>query len=185
MNEPFDPGARIHPEHPFATPSADRRPERRLRGRLVGPLTVVTAGDGPTAVGLTVSSLMMADGEPAVICALVDPDSDLADAVEAGGRAVVNVLRWRHRTLADVFAGLHPSPGGPFRTGEWTSGAAGPVLADAAAVAEVTVTDIRPAGWSALLTAMVDAVTLPDIEEDDLLAYARGRYRTVSAVRGG
>jgi flavin reductase (DIM6/NTAB) family NADH-FMN oxidoreductase RutF len=185
VNEPFDPGAAIHPDHPFVTPPADRRPERRLRGRLVGPVTVWTVGNGPTAAGLTVSSVMMAEGEPAVLCALIDPESDLADDLEHGDRAVVNVLRWRHRQLADVFAGLHPSPGGPFQTGSWSLSPAGPVLEDAAAVAHVTVTDVRTAGWSALVTATVDEIELKDVAEDDLLAYARGRYRTISAVRGG
>lgn len=144
-----------------------------------------TRGEGWQAAGLTVSSVMLAEGEPSVLCALVDPDSDFADELEPGGRAVVNVLRWRHRQLADVFAGLHPSPGGPFQTGSWSLSPAGLVLEDAAAVAYVTVADVRPAGWSSLVTATVDDIQLTDVAEDDLLAYARGRYRTISAVRGG
>jgi len=175
-----EPGAEIHPHHPFAAPDGARDPVRQLRGRLVAPVTVWTSGTS----GLTVSSLVVAAGEPASVCALLDPDSDLAEALGDGGRAVVNVLRWRHRTVADVFAGLHPSPGGVFRTGDWVDGPVGPVLADAAAVAVVTVVDRRRVGWSDLVTATVDEVTTSS-ETDDLLAYARGRYRTVGAAAGG
>ena len=51
-------------EHPFIRPEADRDPVRRFRGRLVAPVTIVTAGDDVGRAGLTVSSLMLAEGEP-------------------------------------------------------------------------------------------------------------------------
>ena len=54
---------RDHPlRHPFADPEPD--PVRRLRGRLGGAVTLWTAGDGATRAGLTVTSLMVAGGEP-------------------------------------------------------------------------------------------------------------------------
>ncbi|GLZ78464.1 hypothetical protein Afil01_32710 [Actinorhabdospora filicis] len=174
MNTAPEPGAMIHTDHPFATPEGDRDPARRLRGRLTAPVTVWTSGK----TGLTVSSMMVAAGEPASVCALLDPDSDLAETLGDNGRAVINILRWPHRTLADVFAGLHPSPGGMFRTGDWTDGPIGPILADAAGTALVTVTDRRPLGWSDLITATIDEVTLPE-GAGDLLAYTRGRYRNL------
>ncbi|GIG71570.1 flavin reductase family protein [Phytomonospora endophytica] len=180
MNTSPEPGGMIHADHPFAAPAGSRDPARQLRGRLVAPVTVWTSG----TAGLTVSSLVVAAGEPASVCALLDPDSDLAEALGDDGRAVVNVLRWRHRTVADVFAGLHPSPGGVFRTGEWVDGPVGPVLADAAGVALVTVVDRRRVGWNDLVTATVDEVTTSD-DTGDLLAYARGRYRTVGEAAGG
>ncbi|MEV0648282.1 flavin reductase [Phytomonospora sp. NPDC050363] len=174
MSTTPEPGAAIHPDHPFAAPEGARDPARRLRGRLVAPVTVWTSG----TTGLTVSSMVVAAGEPSSVCALLDPDSDLAEALGDDGRAVVNVLRWEHRTVADVFAGLHPSPGGVFRTGEWTEGPVGPVLAGAAGVAVVTVVDRRRVGWNDLVTAVIDEVTASS-DTDDLLAYVRGRYRTV------
>lgn len=176
VNTSPEPGAAIHSEHPFATPEGSRDPARQLRGRLVAPVTVWTSG----TAGLTVSSMVVAAGEPASVCALLDPDSDLAEALGDDGQAVVNVLRWRHRTVAEVFAGLHPSPGGVFRTGEWTDGPVGPVLVDAAAVAMVTVVDRRRVGWSDLVTATIDEVSAsPDT--GDLLAHVRGRYRSVGS----
>ena len=33
--------------------------------------------------------------------------------------AVVRLLEWKHRDLADAFAGVAPAPGGVFTLGEW------------------------------------------------------------------
>ena len=111
----------IHREHPFATPEGDRRPVRRLRGRLPLPVTVWTSAYGGRRAGWTVSSMMVADGEPAEILGLVDAESDLADLIEESGTVAVSLLGWGDRGLAEVFAGLAPAPGGPFRTGAaWT-----------------------------------------------------------------
>ena len=65
----------IHSEHPFAAPEPERDPVRRLRGRLGGTVTLWTAGEGSNRSGLTVSSLMIASGDPGHALALVDPDS--------------------------------------------------------------------------------------------------------------
>jgi hypothetical protein len=81
----------IHSEHPFQTPAADRDLARRFRGRLGGAVTLVTAGEGLARAGLTVSSLMVAHGDPAHVLALVDPDSSLAGSpTEVGWSALVD-----------------------------------------------------------------------------------------------
>lgn len=123
----------IHSEHPFATPAADRDPIRRLRGRLVAPVTVWATGDASRRAGLTVSSLMVAEGDPAELVGLINSDSDLADALAGTGTVAVSVLGWGHRQVADVFAGLAPSPGGLFRTGQWHTTEWGPLLEGATA----------------------------------------------------
>ena len=71
----------IHTEHPFLDPSAD--PVRRLRGRLGGAVTLWTSGAEESRAGLTVSSVMVAGGEPGRILALLDPDSDLREVPRA------------------------------------------------------------------------------------------------------
>ena len=114
----------IHTTHPFADDNPD--PARRLRGRLGGAVSLWTAGTERARAGLTVTSLMLANGDPARFLALVDPDSDFADTVEATGRAVVQLLSWSHRDLADAFAGVAPAPGGPFRMAEWADTEHGP-----------------------------------------------------------
>jgi hypothetical protein len=58
---PVEPGAQIHSSDPFATPEQDKSPVRRLRGRLASAVTLWTA---PGPAGLTVSSMLVADGDP-------------------------------------------------------------------------------------------------------------------------
>ena len=158
----------IHTTHPFADPDPD--PVRRLRGRLTGTVALLTS----ERAGLTVSSLMIANGEPARVLALVDPDSDLAAAVQRTGRAVVQLLSWSHRDLAEAFAGTAPAPGGPFRTGEFVETAWGPRLADAMTWAAGSLEDAAEVGWSTLLTLRVEEVVVG--EDDQPLVHRRGRY---------
>ncbi len=120
------------------------------------------------------SSFLVAEGDPARVLGLVDEDSDFAEAEPE--RFVVHLLAPGQEYLADVFAGTAPSPGGPFRQGEWTDSAWGPVLTGAAGhlgvrrVPEVA----RHVGWALLLEGMVEHVSLG---EADALSHVRGRYR--------
>lgn len=159
----------IHSTHPFADPEPD--PVRRFRGRLTGAVALLTAD----RAGLTVSSLMVANGDPARVLALVDPDSDLAEAVARTGRAVVQLLSWSHRELAEAFAGTAPAPGGPFRTGDFVDSPWGPRLADVTTWAGVLLESAAPVGWSILLTLTVDEVTVGN--DDEPLVHRRGRYQ--------
>ena len=72
---------------------------------------------------------MVAHGEPAHVLALLDPDSDLAGALEATGAAVVQLLSWEDRGLAEAFAGTAPAPGGLFRQADFVDTEWGPRLA--------------------------------------------------------
>jgi flavin reductase (DIM6/NTAB) family NADH-FMN oxidoreductase RutF len=174
----------IHSDHPFATPAAERDPARRLRGRLAAPVCVWTAGGGRERAGLTVSSTVVAAGEPPLLYGLLGEDTDLWERLEETGRAVVNVLRWEHRVVADVFAGVHPSPGGMFRTGEWDEGEAGPLLRGASAYATVRLREARPAGWALLVETEIDEVVLAEEGADDALLHLRGRYRRPAPAGG-
>ena len=172
----------IHSEHPFLEPESERDPVRRLRGRLGGAVTLWTAGEGRGRAGLTVSSLMIANGDPAHVLALVDPDSDFADAVEETGTAVVQLLEWRHRDLADAFAGVSPAPGGPFRMAEWTDTEWGPRLEGASAWVGVRLTELRSdVGWSTLVDTTVEHAEIG--EEHEPLVHRRGRYLRAESPR--
>ena len=142
----------IHDTHPFLDPESERDPVRRFRGRLGGAVTLWTSGSDDGRAGLTVSSLMVAGGEPARILALLDPDSDLADA----------------------FAGVAPAPGGAFRLAEFEAGECGPTLVDAPAWAAVSLESTQAAGWSSLVSCVVDDVQLG--EDTPPLVYRRGHY---------
>lgn len=165
----------IHSEHPFLEPEPDRDPVRRLRGRLGGTVSLWTTGTGASRAGLTVSSVMVAHGDPGHALALVDPMSDLASALEETGASVVQLLEWRHRDVADAFAGQAPAPGGVFTLGSWRDTEWGPLLDDAPSWAGVRVVDVREVGWSLLVDAVVEHVELG--EESQPLVHRRGRYR--------
>jgi flavin reductase (DIM6/NTAB) family NADH-FMN oxidoreductase RutF len=165
----------IHSEHPFTEPESERDPVRRLRGRIAGAVSLWTTGLGAQRVGLTVSSLLVAPGDPGRVLGLVDPDSDFCDAVSATGTAVVGLLSWEHRDLADAFAGVAPAPGGPFRTGTWRDSEWGPVLDGASSWAGVRLDRSgQDVGWSVLLSGIIEHVEIG--VETAPLVHRRGRY---------
>ncbi len=163
----------IHSEHPFAP--ADEDPVRRLRGRLGGAVTLWTSGSVETTrAGLTVSSVMVAGGEPGRLLGLLDPDADLSDVLAATRRCVVQLLEWEHRDLAEAFAGQFPAPGGAFRMGEWEQTAYGPRLLSARSWAACELDSTQTVGWSDLAVVRLEEVAMHD--EVQPLQHRRGRY---------
>jgi 3-hydroxy-9,10-secoandrosta-1,3,5(10)-triene-9,17-dione monooxygenase reductase component len=166
----------IHAGDPFATPDDEKSPVRRLRGRLPAAVTLWTAygADGRPA-GLTVSSTVIADGDPGRVLGIVDEESDFYPAVRASGRFVLCVLRTSDRRIADNFAGIVPIPGGPFQDG-WIETAYGPLRAGAYTWAGCRLDDAIPLGYGELLIATIDSVQLGGVEPP--LIHYRGRYAT-------
>ncbi|WP_431917515.1 flavin reductase family protein [Micromonospora wenchangensis] len=166
-----NPGAEIHHTDPFAVPTGQRSPARRLRGRLAAPVTLWTA---PGPAGLTVSSTLVAEGEPDRLLGLVDPEADLWAAIEDAGRFAVAPLGPSHRQLADRFAGLFPSPGGLFATDAWTDTPYGPVPADTGSWAGCRLDTVREYGWALLVEATIETVEI--VADTPPLLHHRGRY---------
>ncbi|WP_436525256.1 flavin reductase family protein [Actinoplanes sp. HUAS TT8] len=161
----------IHSTDPFAVPDEDKSPVRRLRGRLASPVTLWTT-PGPS--GLTVSSTLVADGDPGRVLGLIDEESDFWDAVAQAGRFAVTPLTPADRQLADRFAGLMPAPGGLFAVGEWRETPYGPVPAHAGAWAGCVLDSDRPCGWALLVEGVVESVQLDTATAP--LVHFRGRY---------
>jgi flavin reductase (DIM6/NTAB) family NADH-FMN oxidoreductase RutF len=166
----------IHTSHPFADPDPD--PVRRLRGRIGGAVTLWTSGDGATAAGLTVTSLMVAMGPTPSLLALLDPDSDLLAELRDTGRAVVQLLTWSDRQLAEAFAGTAPAPGGPFRQAGFTSTPYGPRLTAATTWADVSLAGGREIGWSVEVVVNLDEMVVGE-EDTQPLLHRRGRFHTL------
>lgn len=170
-----EPGAEIHRTDPFAAPEHTRSPVRQLRGRLAATVTLWTA---PGPAGLTVSSTVVADGDPARLLGIIDDESDLWEAASAAGRFAVASLGPMHRQLADQFAGLFPAPGGLFAGDRWLTTDYGPVPVDAACWAGCRLDGSRQFGWGLLVEATIETVTLTG--DGRPLVHHRGRYRELA-----
>lgn len=165
----------IHDEHPFLDPEERREPARRFRGRLSSPVTIVTSGHGPAASGVTVSSIMVAGEAPAHVHLVLGPESRLVDAIRASGRLVVHVVDEARRHLSDVFAGVRPSPGGPFASVGMESSSYGPVIDSLPTRAFCVLESAVDNGDHVLVVGRVEAVEVHDLA--DPLQWFRGAYR--------
>ncbi len=166
---------RIHREHPFRTPLELREPARRFRGRLASPVTVWTAGTGETRAGLTVSSLVVAEGEPPTVFGLVGVTTDLVDILRETEAFVVHVLESKDRPLAERFALRHPSPGGLFKGLRVVDSKWGPVLTALANRVSCRYTEATETGNHLLVRGAIEEIELGELA--DPLVYFRGGYR--------
>lgn len=172
---PFVSGT-IHDEHPFLDPEDQRHPIRRFRGRLAAPVTIVTAGTPEDHTGLTVSSLMVAEGEPARIHFLLGDQSYLWDRIRQYGTFTVHVLDYDHRKLSGRFAGVDPSPGGPFAGIDTEPSDHGPIITSIDTRAACRYEAHRPGdGAYVIVDGIIEDVTLHDLT--DPLQWFRGSYR--------
>ena len=120
---------------------------------------------------------MVAEGAPPSVAGIINPLSDLWDALQETRAFVVHVLDRGQRDLAERFAGRLPSPGGLFRDvavehGEW-----GPVLTGVGNRARCRLGGTQAIGYHELVLGTIDAVDTTVIE--DPLAYFLGRYRSL------
>ncbi|CAN5570582.1 hypothetical protein BH24ACT26_BH24ACT26_11010 [soil metagenome] len=161
--------------NPFLDPVERRDPARRFRGRLAAPVTLWTAGAPDEPAGLTMSSVTIAEGRPSSILGLVNPTTDLWDALTSTGAFVVHVLGYEHRALAERFAGQVPSPGGlwlelPVEHSEW-----GPRLAEVPNRACCRVQDSAEIGYAHLVIGKIEWLDVGEVDEP--LIFFKGRYR--------
>lgn len=161
-------------EDPFAVPEAERRPGRRLRGRLVAPVTLWTAGGPEHRVGLTVSSVLVVEGEPPQLLGAVDPLSELRDALEEQGRFVVHVLDDGDRKLAAAFAGTYPLR--PFEGADVEDTEHGPRIAGDRTIARCRLETTERVGHLDLVRGSVEHVELAS-DPSRPSAFYRGRFR--------
>jgi flavin reductase (DIM6/NTAB) family NADH-FMN oxidoreductase RutF len=164
--------------NPWADPPSERDPVRQVRARLPAPVTVWTAGSEQEWAGLTVSSLMLAQGEPGRLLGLIGPDTDLAETMARTGLFVVHLLadRPEHRRLAQHFAGTLSADPEHLQV---VPSEHGPRLNDAPDQLACRLESHRPCGWSELVEASIEEVrwaTTPPPSRPGLLWY-RGGFR--------
>ena len=152
----------IHHGHPFAVGEQDRNPLRRFRGRMMSPVSIWAAAANGVRAGWTLSSFLVAAGDPGEVIGLIDEESPLSDLLAETPTVTVNLLGWNQRALADAFAGVMPAPGGPFALplGERPIGArySRPRSAGLERACEP---DPDHAGWGLLLRAVVERARDP------------------------
>jgi flavin reductase (DIM6/NTAB) family NADH-FMN oxidoreductase RutF len=171
----------IHHSHPFAMGEQDRNPLRRFRGRMASPVSIWAATANGRRAGWTLSSFLVADGDPGEVIGLIDEESPLADVLAESPTLTISLLGWGQRALADAFAGVAPAPGGPFALSNWQDTDWGPVLENSLGwIGARLKADPDHAGWGLLLRAVVERVEIQPDAADDLLCYVRGRYRSLS-----
>ena len=147
---------------------------------MTSPVSIWAAEAAGTRAGWTLSSFLVADGEPAEVIGLLDEESPLADALAETQTLTVNLLGWNQRSLADAFAAVAPAPGGPFTLSSWQDTDWGPVLENSLGwIGARLKPEPDHAGWGLLLRAVVERVEIPSEPADDLLCYVRGRYRSL------
>jgi flavin reductase (DIM6/NTAB) family NADH-FMN oxidoreductase RutF len=168
----------IHSEHPFRPGPDERDPARRFRGRLAAGVTIVTSGSASERKGLTVSSLLVIEGDPALVHLVVGPTTDLWATAAETERFIIHVCRHDDIRLADVFAGLAPAPGGMFTNVSTEQTAWGPVLSDLPDRAYCSFRSAEEAGWSGLMVGSIDQVEISDLT--DPMVHYRSVYRRLA-----
>ena len=169
----------IHSDHPFAPDPADFDLARRFRGRHAAGVTIVTAGRESDLTGLTVSSLLVVQGEPARAHLVVGPSSYLWDVAADSGHFIIHICRYEDRRMADVFARLWPSPGGPFAGVPVSQSQWGPVLTDLPDRAYCRFESREEVGWSGVVVGVIDHVEVSDLQ--DPMVHFRSGYHQIHA----
>ena len=164
----------VHSEHPFLPPPEERDRVRRLRGRLVAPVTIVTAGED----GMTASAVLVMEGDPPRLAATINELADFHDAVERTRKFVMQVATQEHRHLSDRFAEIAPSPGGLFHGLTMVETEWGPRIDGFDTWAGCTLENSLTVGYQILVVGMIDHFEVGDL--DDPLLYFRGRYRKLA-----
>lgn len=164
----------VHSEHPFLPPPEARDRIRQLRGRLAGPVTIVTAGQD----GMTASAVLVMEGDPPRVVAAISEMADFVEAVNTTRRFVMQVAVQDHRQLADRFAEIAPSPGGLFHglavvETEW-----GPLIEGFDTWVGCRLETTLTVGYQLLVVGMIEHLEVGQL--DDPLIYFRGRYRKLS-----
>jgi flavin reductase (DIM6/NTAB) family NADH-FMN oxidoreductase RutF len=159
----------LSPDDPFATPLEERRLDRRFRGRLVAPVTVWTAGSGDRRAGLTVSSLLVAEGDPAEVLGLLDPLSELFDVLVERGSFVVHVLETADQRLAGMFAGAYPVD--PFEEVNMVDGEFGPVISGTHHILGCRLGRSKELGFHMLVRGRIEALEIVADAGQPLIRY--------------
>jgi flavin reductase (DIM6/NTAB) family NADH-FMN oxidoreductase RutF len=139
-------------------------------------VTIVTISLGEKIHGLTVSAFVSISPDPPLILVAIDKRHTAFPLLESEGATfAVNILAHDQMDLSNRFAWIKDED--RFKAGEWETAVTGaPILKDAAAWLDCTISDRFVAGTHAVYIGEVQASGVPRAEEPPLIYWNRG-YR--------
>jgi 3-hydroxy-9,10-secoandrosta-1,3,5(10)-triene-9,17-dione monooxygenase reductase component len=162
------------------TPALEAARFKDAMRRLVGGVSVITAGAGEARSGLTVTSAHSLSVDPPTMLVCVNRNASTWPVIQRERHFCVNILDARHRHVADRFTGRDGVKGDDryegarwrqFATGAWG-------LEDALAIVDCAVEEILERHSHGIVIGAVQAIHIG--AGGEALVYGHGRYRTLS-----
>ncbi len=149
-------------------------------GRLAGAVTIITAGHGTAARGLTATAVCSVSIAPPTLLVCVNTAGEAHRAIVEAGSFCVNVLAEENRKIADRFAGRAGAFGDDkFADGRWSRLATGaPALDDALVNVDCRIAEGVSAYTHTVFFGTVAAVRL-GTDAPPLVHFARA-YRSLA-----
>ncbi|MEE4350761.1 MAG: flavin reductase family protein [Pacificimonas sp.] len=139
--------------------TSQQREFRQAMAQLAAAVTIVTTNGEAGPYGLTMSAVCSVSDEPPTLLICVNRQSGANAVIRANGRFCVNVLREEAAEIATLFATHGVDTNDRFSEGHWEEAPGGsPVLGDAAASFECTVTQTLEAGTHSIFIGTVEAL---------------------------
>jgi flavin reductase (DIM6/NTAB) family NADH-FMN oxidoreductase RutF len=162
------------------TPAFEAAAFKDAMRRLVGGVSVITAGTDEARTGLTVTTAHSLSVDPPTMLVCVNRIASAWPVIRREGCFCVNILDARHQHIADRFTGRGGVKGAERYEGarwrQFSTGAFG--LEDALAVIDCAVEEILERHSHGIIIGAVRAIHLGAGGEP--LVYGHGRYRTLS-----
>ncbi|WLS11459.1 flavin reductase family protein (plasmid) [Shinella sumterensis] len=146
---------------------------------LGGGVSIITAGEGETRTGATVTSATALSVEPARMLVSLNRSSSTWPVVERYGHFGINIVGAAHEEIANQFAGRGGLRGpARYRGAEWTTAVSGaPLLVDAVAAIDCVVEEAIERHSHVIVIGTVLAIRLGTGRS---LLYQDGRYHAVA-----
>jgi 3-hydroxy-9,10-secoandrosta-1,3,5(10)-triene-9,17-dione monooxygenase reductase component len=178
-----DDGMRRIGSDPFLPPVSDRDAARQFRGRLAAPVTIWTSKsseNGP--IGVTVSSLCVAEGTAPVVIGLLQPLSKYWEDLQATERFVVHIVPSDELRIANEFAGLYPGPVS-WESYEMIDTEWGPALQRLKSRAYCKLDGVLETGDSLLVRGTIEKIEIDDETSSPLVHYRSRYYELVARTK--
>ena len=149
---------------------------RQTLGQYPTGVTIVTgvASGDDDAPAMVIGSFGSVSLDPPLVMFMPGRNSSTWPRIEAGGHFGVSVLGAGQDAVADL---LFNKTGEHFRAHDWTTAASGvPVLTDALAWLDCSITDVHDGGDHVIVVGAVDALGVPETGPAAPLVFWQGRY---------